>query len=244
MTPELEKLIDLALADGVLTDKEKEVLYRKAKELNVDQDEFEMVLDAKLHLSSKATTVSLAPEQEKPKSQKYGDIRKCPSCGEAVKAISLNCSACGHEFTSIKGNASILDLLEKIDKIESKKNTAGAQLKTTQKFIQGQEFDERKDELIKNYPIPNTKEDILEFLTYSTSKLTNMSSLDNPWAAKADEIVMKSRFLFKNDQEMLAILDKYEKQIKKRKKGPIIVILVFFFILILSSTLVMIFGET
>ena len=33
MNQELERLIDFALADGILTDKEKEILYKKAIEL-------------------------------------------------------------------------------------------------------------------------------------------------------------------------------------------------------------------
>lgn len=54
MNAELEKLIDLALADGQLTEKEKQILTRKAKEFGVDEDEFEMVLEGKLHLAQKA----------------------------------------------------------------------------------------------------------------------------------------------------------------------------------------------
>lgn len=53
MHPELEKLIDLAVVDGKVTEKEKEVLQRKARELNVDQDEFEMVLEAKLFIQNR-----------------------------------------------------------------------------------------------------------------------------------------------------------------------------------------------
>ena len=49
MHPEIEKLIDLALADGQLTDKERNVILKKATELGVDTDEVEMVLDGKLH---------------------------------------------------------------------------------------------------------------------------------------------------------------------------------------------------
>jgi hypothetical protein len=49
MNPELEKLIDLTLADGVLTEKEKTVLFRKARELGVEEDELEIILDGKLH---------------------------------------------------------------------------------------------------------------------------------------------------------------------------------------------------
>ena len=42
MHPELENLINIALIDNIFTDKEKEILYKKAKKLGVDMDEFEM----------------------------------------------------------------------------------------------------------------------------------------------------------------------------------------------------------
>lgn len=41
---ELEQFIDLALADGELTQKEKNVLLKKAKAKGIDLDEFEMVI--------------------------------------------------------------------------------------------------------------------------------------------------------------------------------------------------------
>jgi hypothetical protein len=53
MNQELEHLIDMAIADGTLTEKKKEILTRKAKELNVDQDEFELVLEGKMALKQK-----------------------------------------------------------------------------------------------------------------------------------------------------------------------------------------------
>lgn len=45
---ELEYLIDAALADGVLTEKEKQILFKRAQAMGIDLDEFEMVLDARL----------------------------------------------------------------------------------------------------------------------------------------------------------------------------------------------------
>jgi hypothetical protein len=45
----LEKLIELALADGVLTEKEKQLLMKVAQAEGVDLDEFEMVLEARLY---------------------------------------------------------------------------------------------------------------------------------------------------------------------------------------------------
>ena len=41
---QLEELIDAALEDGVLTEKEKQVLFKKAQSMGIDLDEFEMVL--------------------------------------------------------------------------------------------------------------------------------------------------------------------------------------------------------
>ena len=43
----IEALIKAALADGVLTEKEKQILFKRAQEEGVDLDEFEMVLDAR-----------------------------------------------------------------------------------------------------------------------------------------------------------------------------------------------------
>jgi len=54
---------------------------------------------------------------------------------------------------------------------------------------------------------------------------------------------MKSRFLFKNDPMILATLDKYEKDIKKRKKGTIVVIFLCLFFIILMAALSMIFKD-
>ena len=47
LTPELEQLIQYALEDGELTEKERSVLMRKAQEAGIDLDEFEMILNAK-----------------------------------------------------------------------------------------------------------------------------------------------------------------------------------------------------
>jgi len=49
MHPEIEKLVDFALADGIITEKEKNVILKKATELGVDADEIEVVIDGRLH---------------------------------------------------------------------------------------------------------------------------------------------------------------------------------------------------
>ena len=50
---ELEQLIEFALIDGTITDKERAVLINKALQLGINKDEFEMVLEARIHQMNK-----------------------------------------------------------------------------------------------------------------------------------------------------------------------------------------------
>jgi len=65
---QLEKLIEIALHDGVLTEKEKQVLFKKAESLGIDHDEFEMVLESRLHEKQQSTKL-VKESSENPKSQ-------------------------------------------------------------------------------------------------------------------------------------------------------------------------------
>jgi hypothetical protein len=234
MNPEIENLINVALTDGEVTEKERAIILRKAESMGLDKDEVEMILDAKIHEKNNI--------QVKPIKEKVGNIKTCPACGATVKAMELGCNDCGNEFSNIKANSAILDLVAKIEKIDLEKNSKISSLKGGARLLQSADYIVQKAELIRNYPVPNTKDDILEFLTYSTSKLTTNVS-GNPWHAKAEEIIMKSRFLFKNDQMLLSTLDKYEKDIKNRKKGEMVIVFVSIIFMLLAVALVMIFGS-
>jgi len=123
MNQELEELIDLAIADGTLTDKKREILNRKAKELNVDPDEFDMILDGKLYRKQKemqaqqpvqpipvqpipvqAQPVQPPPIQAQPVQPQAivtpiaGDLKKCPACGNVAQASLTKCPKCGKDL--------------------------------------------------------------------------------------------------------------------------------------------------
>jgi hypothetical protein len=80
MHQEIEKLIDLALADGQVTEKERNVILKKASELGVDIAEVEMTIDAKKHLHERNTV---------------GSQIKCPSCGNKLSGLIKICT-CGY----------------------------------------------------------------------------------------------------------------------------------------------------
>lgn len=117
LTPELEQLINYALEDGVLTDKERSVLMRKAQAAGADLDEFEMILDAKLQEVQK-TAAAAAPKSN---SNKHGEVRKCPACGAMVSTFSTRCSECGFEFNNVEANKSANTLFEKLQALEMEK---------------------------------------------------------------------------------------------------------------------------
>ena len=48
LSKELEEIVEAALADGVLTDKERAVLHKRAQAEGVDPDELDIVLDGRL----------------------------------------------------------------------------------------------------------------------------------------------------------------------------------------------------
>lgn len=106
MNQELEKYIDLAITDGILTDKEKQILIRKAEEAGVEWDEVEMILEAKLY------------ERQQAKAKFDEQVKKCPSCKESIPALSKVCPACGHVVnaeSSASDSKSLEALIENIE---------------------------------------------------------------------------------------------------------------------------------
>lgn len=54
MNKQLIKFIELCLVDGAISNKEREVIFRKAKSLGVDEDECKILIDSYTHLENKS----------------------------------------------------------------------------------------------------------------------------------------------------------------------------------------------
>ena len=152
---ELKKLIDAAMADGIITSKEREVITRKAAALGMDADEVDVYLDAEIQKAELAADVA--------KRDKIGPV--CPQCGKQVPPLTLKCD-CGYEFTTNHQISSVQILSEKIEKILEKPIPNDD--KKRQEEIENR--DQQIREIISMFPVPNTKEDIIEFLSLSLPK--------------------------------------------------------------------------
>lgn len=141
-TKELEELIDSVLADGVITDQERAVLRKRAQACGEDPDEVMIIVEGRLAKIKKATSPT-----------KNGNIVKCPSCGAPVKAGALRCEECGYEFHNVNANKTAEKFNEGLQQLQNKKG-----------FFNALNLEEKKATYIKNYPIPNSLEDVLELM--------------------------------------------------------------------------------
>ena len=233
---QLEKLIEMALMDGELTEKEKQVLFKKAETMGVDLDEFEMVLEAKLYEKQQSMQQNTQATAA-PKSDKFGDVKKCPACGSMVQSFQTKCPDCGHEFSGIEANAAIQKLFKMLNNAENERKEDGGM--SVGKAIGGMfakaygfgnvgdKTDNKKMEIIKNFPIPTTKDDILEFLSLAVpnaKKAGNFFTKQNPeveahnkfvpvWKSKCEQIIMKAKFSMKEDKKALEEIMSYAKEI-------------------------------
>ena len=161
---QLEQLIDAALADGVLTEKEKQILFKKAQSMGVDLDEFEMVLDARLYKINQAKVAEQQLQQTAaPKSDKYGDVKKCPACGAMIESFTARCPECEHEFSNIAANSSIQKLFEMLNEVEANSREDSTSLlgglgqfygKAFASAFGGDKDTRRRKAIIQNFPIP------------------------------------------------------------------------------------------
>jgi hypothetical protein len=244
---QIENLINLALADGELTEKEKQILFKKAEAAGIDLDEFELVLEAKLFEKQKSDK----PVSAAPKSDKLGDVKKCPACGAISQSFSTKCSDCGNEFRNIEASQSIIKFFDKLNEIElnrkdilfsSEKLSSNLGCMTVVKWIflypillpynlivylinkskpgKWSTTDIQKEEMIMNFPVPNSKEDIVEFITLSVSKIQSIgimkmlneegkyiSKWNDIWKKKCEQIYNKAKFSMGEDKKTLQLLE-------------------------------------
>ena len=135
-----------------------------------------------------------------------GEIHKCPQCGEVLEAFVAVCPSCGYELRGSSTTNAVKEFAAKLD-------TATAEY--------------QKESIIRSFPIPNTKEDIFEFMILASSNIDEHpnKSVFNAWIAKFEQCYQKAKLSFKQESDFVkiqAIYEKTQKEIKKiRRKGPL-----------------------
>lgn len=162
-----------------------------------------------------------------------GEIHKCPECGEIINSFVLNCPACGLELRGINSSSSINQFVAKLEEIESKrehsKSNPWRELYFGKKLSK---TDEQKISLIRSFAIPNTKEDLFEFLILSVSNIDysayeNENSLrvdarrevSEAWRSKFEQAYQKAKMMFPSDPQFAEIEQMHKSTNNSIKKA-------------------------
>lgn len=139
--------------------------------------------------------VAYEKTQSQRKSVYDGVIYKCPNCGEILNAFTSKCSACGYELRGTTASNSVEELYRNIQIAKS-----------TSEVVR----------LIKVFPIPNNKEDILEFMVLASSNFNEEAYIEHmdeenisaAWFSKIEQCHKKAS-LSLSGEDMLKVNEIY-----------------------------------
>ena len=86
---ELDNLIQEYLSDGIISDKERQVLLNKAQALGLNLDEVDLYIDAQEQKMQQSI--------EAAKNKRRG--KTCPFCGSSIPELTDKCPYCGKNIT-------------------------------------------------------------------------------------------------------------------------------------------------
>ena len=144
----------------------------------------------------KAVDASQKGAKEQRKTVYDGELHKCPNCGERLDSFVTACHACGYELRGAKVTSVVNELAQKLERTESV---------------------EQKIDLIRNFYIPNTKEDIYEFFILATSNISIGGYDVEAWYAKLEQAYQKAKLSFGNAPEFKYLCQLYSKAKKQQK---------------------------
>lgn len=122
-------------------------------------------------------------------SEKLGEKHICPNCGRVIPPFTPVCPGCGFEFSDLEANLSSQLLAEKLEEADT---------------------DEEKAQAIETFPIPNTKGDLLEFLTALKPRIMNIyDPLCDSYFIKYQEVIEKAKVSFADDKKIRPFLDEF-----------------------------------
>lgn len=257
---ELEEIIEAALADGVLTEKERAVLHKRAQVEGVDPDELDIVLDGRLAKMKKSEDWLRPAPPQNLQNQKLGNVVKCPSCGAQVVGGSAVCPECGYTFSNVAANSSAEKLQAKLDEFNRRQELRADNRSVGSSLMHGigkafapDDTLKYKMDIVRNFPVPNTRADLLEFLTMIQPMVNATGSRQggNPNTGEEDlsyaywllysNCINKARLSFSNDSDFSPYFAFYEQELEKTKgfwgylkcnpKTRTVLILVIFYIL-------------
>lgn len=187
----------------------------------------------------------------------YETMVQCPNCGSVISRLDATCRFCGAHIANKKASKTVKEFSEELMKIEESapevmdENAYGISLlslypkeyrrafsKSMEKAMGNKTF-EKKISLIQSFPIPNSVEEISEFILlavasinveYGKKSISNLLfgkqgaiyyaevKLATSWINKMEQAYHKDEIAFPNDPAFQKIKEIYEKKMRELKR--------------------------
>ncbi len=159
--------------------------------------------------------------------RKAEEARKCPKCGQPLSGISAVCPLCGYEIRRAKTADSISNLTKEINKLNQKRNTVTDAIASKLSGRHDNPTDEKIASLIQNFVVPNTKEEIFEFMILAVGymdakflagkqKVSETADVViKAWASKFEQTFQKAKFSFGQDKDFSKIENLYNEKMEE-----------------------------
>lgn len=217
----LEALITAALADGVLTDKEKNLLFKKAEAMGIDRDEFELVLEGRLAKRKKEMEAQ-DPQATKP-AKKEGAIPQ--ELDDLIKEYLTDGIISAKERQVLLNKAQALGLnVDEVDLyIDAQQQKADQAVAATVNKRRGKTCPycgSSIPELTDKCPncggsiTPEASKELEEIIEHLESALVNFKSGEDVDKSKAEveRYVRKARMYYGNNPKIQRLLDEVEAE--------------------------------
>ena len=111
---ELENLIQATIADGILTEKEKAALVKRAQNEGVDLDELEIYIDSLMQQRAQESYVQIEKETVAHENLRKGNV--CPHCNTPIPPMTKICPECGRAVNAneTSGDKELHEMVNKI----------------------------------------------------------------------------------------------------------------------------------
>ncbi|MBQ7907731.1 MAG: zinc-ribbon domain-containing protein [Clostridia bacterium] len=129
------------------------------------------------------------------KNRKYD---KCVNCGAEIELFSLVCKYCGHELRKKESSVAVMELCQRLQKVQNENQAIF---------------------MIENFPIPNTREDIFEFMILAYSNFDalyynthlHVKDVSDAWLSKIEQCYQKALLFFDNPEDFRKIEAMYNE---------------------------------
>lgn len=248
MNPEIEKLIAMALADGVLTDKEKEIIFRKAERLGEDIDEVEMILEGKLYeiqQGQQQPSVQETTQQQQKTSSIQALMEKLQEVDNEITNPNSGRTSGDRIEDTISGTVKTIFDSVSINPVEAGvdafKTVFGGTTSKEKERINKQNtelqrislFHAKKATIISTFPLPDNKNELFEFANISVTNYKSLKTeydedgilegevkMMNAWKNKVEQIISKLQISFPTDSIVANHIQDLQNKIAPPKKNP------------------------